>query len=179
MNCFGCGLKVHTVWILIYLPFLPFFLLHPPTFSSWWRTCWSGACALLSIFDAQDWIYDVRLCTLMSICSVSRNIRNPYVKGLHSHALGWLVLMYLASILKELYTRFVWGNFYEFDDDWKEIYDVCLCNVIPIFSVKLNIPNPCVKGLHSHELEWLVFMYLDSTLRELYIRFVWRNLYDV
>ena len=62
-------------------------------------------------------LYDAYICTLIPIFSVIRNIRNPCVKGLHSHALEWLVFLYLASILKELYTRFVWGIFTEFDDD--------------------------------------------------------------
>ena len=53
----------------------------------WWHTCWSGACALLSIFRAQAMKYDVWLCNLMYISSVSRKIRNTCMKGLHSHAL--------------------------------------------------------------------------------------------
>ena len=53
----------------------------------WWRTCWSDSCALMRIVDAQDLIYDVWLCNIISICSVSRNIRNTCMKGLHSHAL--------------------------------------------------------------------------------------------
>ena len=52
------------IQVLIYLPILPFFLLHSPTLSCWWCTCWSGACTLLSIFDSQYWVYDVWLCTL-------------------------------------------------------------------------------------------------------------------
>ena len=100
-------LKVHTTRVLIYLPLLSFPLIHSPTLSCWWRTCWSGACTLLSIFDSQDWVYDVWIFNLISIWYLSRNIINPYVKGLHSHALEWLVFMYFASILKELYNIFV------------------------------------------------------------------------
>jgi len=85
--------------IIIYYPILSL-LLHSPTLSCWGRTCWSGACALLSIFDAQDEKYDVCLCNHMPICYVIRNIRNTCMKGLHSHALELLVFMDLASILE-------------------------------------------------------------------------------
>ena len=94
-------------WILIYLPILSFLLLHCPTLSCWCCTCWSGDFTLMSIFDYKYWVYYLCICTIMCILSVSRNIINPFVKGLNSHALEWLVFMYLASILKELYIIFV------------------------------------------------------------------------
>ena len=38
--------------ILIYLLILSFLLLHSPTLSCWWHTCWSGAFPLMRIFGA-------------------------------------------------------------------------------------------------------------------------------
>ena len=99
---FSFRLKVHTSLVIIYLPLLSFLLLHSPTLSCWWRTCWSGSCTLLRIFEAQDLIYDVSTFTIISICFVSWNIRNPCMKSLRSHALEWLVFMCLDSILERV-----------------------------------------------------------------------------
>ena len=77
--------------------------------------------------------------------------------------------MYLDSILKELYIWFVWRILYEFDDYGGEINDKLIFNSMNILSVSRNPRNPSVKGLHSHALEWLVFMYLASIWKELYM----------
>ena len=53
----------------------------------WWRTCWSGACTLMNLFDSKYWIHDVWICTIIYILYVIINIINPCVKGLHYHAL--------------------------------------------------------------------------------------------
>ena len=100
------------------------------------------------------------------------------MKNLHSHDIESLVFMNLDSILKEFYIRFVWGLFYEFDDIWEEIYDLLICNFMYICSVSQNIRNSCVKILYSHAIESLVFMTLDSILKEFYIRFVWGIWYE-
>ena len=50
----------------------------------WWHTCWSDYYALLRIIDAQALISDVWMCNIISIFSVSRNIRNTCMKGSHS-----------------------------------------------------------------------------------------------
>ena len=59
--------------------------------------------------DVGEAMNDVWLYTFMTICSVAPNTWNSYVKILHSHVDKSLVFMYLASILKEFYIRFVWG----------------------------------------------------------------------
>ena len=107
------------------LPSSPF-----PHTRMWWRTCWSGACILLNLFDSQDWVCDVWICTLIYILIVYRNIRNSCVKILHSHAIESLVFMNLASILKEFYIIFVWGLFYEFD---YVCIDICMMYITTIF----------------------------------------------
>ena len=101
-SCFIFLVEFHTIQVLIYLPILSFLLLHSSTLSCWWRTCWSGACTFLIIVDAKYLMYDVWLCNTMSIFSVSLNIINTCMKGLHSHVLDWLVFMYLASILERV-----------------------------------------------------------------------------
>ena len=105
---FSCSLKVHIVLIMICIPILSFLFLHSPTLSCWWHTCWSGVCALMRIVDAKDLMYDVWLCNLMSICSVSRNIRNTCMKGLHSPcswitSFQWIWLQYWSSFVLDLY----------------------------------------------------------------------------
>ena len=71
---------------------------------------------LSEFYDVVKSIYYFLLYNFMSLCSVGRNPRNPYVKLLHSNAIESLVSMNLASILKESCIRFVWGMFSEFDD---------------------------------------------------------------
>ena len=87
MNEFYLQFEFPYIRILIYLLILSVLLLHSPTLSCWGRTCWSGACALLSIFGSQDEKYDVCICNIISIWSVSINIKNTYVRGPHCHAL--------------------------------------------------------------------------------------------
>ena len=67
--------------ILIYLLIFSVLLLHSRTLSCWWHTCWSDSCAFLRMFDAQDFIYDVWICNIISIFCVSRNIKNTCMKG--------------------------------------------------------------------------------------------------
>ena len=114
----------------------------------------------------------------MSIFSLARNPINSYVKSLHSHAIESLVSMTLTSILKESCIRFVWGMFYEFDDVVTTIYDVILYNLKYLLSVNRNPRNPDVKLLHSHDIESLVSMTLDSILKEYCIIFVWGMFYE-
>ena len=101
LSCFSFRLKFHTSRVLIYFPFLSFLFLHFPLLLSWWHTCWSGACAFLSILDAKYWVYYVCICTHISICFLFRNIKNICVKSLHSNAFELLVLMKMVARLEE------------------------------------------------------------------------------
>ena len=76
-------------------------------------------------------------------------------------------LMFMAH-LWEWRLRFV-----ESMDAQASVYDVWICNFMSIFSVSLNPRKSCVKSLHYHTFESLVFMNLISSLKEFYIRFVW------
>ena len=91
--------------------------------------------------------------------------------GLHSHAIGTLVSMTLASILKESYIIFVWGMLYDFDDFLTVIYDFLLFNFMSMCSVGWNPRNPHMKLLHSHAIESLVSVTLASILKENCIKF--------
>ena len=70
--------------------------------------------------DVVTAIYDVLLSNFMSLCSVGRNPRNPYVKLLQFHATNSLLFMYLTPILNELYTRIVHEGIYMFFNTFGE-----------------------------------------------------------
>ena len=69
---------------------------------------------LSEFYDVVTTIYDLLLYNFMSLCSVGRNLRNPYVKLLHSRAIESLVSMTLALILEEYCIIFVGGFSFEF-----------------------------------------------------------------
>ena len=82
----------------------------------WWRTCWSDYCALLRMVDAQDLIYDVCICNMISICSVRRNIINTCMKGSHSpcswitsfHGFGFNIEVALYQICMRTFIWVLW-----------------------------------------------------------------------
>ena len=135
---------------------------------------------ILSEFDdVGEEIYYVIICNLSPIFYSSLNPRNYCVKRLHSHAIVSLVFMDFGFNIEvvlykicTIYILWVWGCF--------DIHILCITiYLISIISVGRNPRNSSVKGLHSHALELIVCMYLASTLKELYIIFIWRNLSDV
>ena len=84
------------LWFLVLIPYKssshlsPYSLITSSPFLHtlmWWRTCWSGACALMNINDEKYWVYYVFIYTIIFIFPLIQNIINPSVKGLHSHAL--------------------------------------------------------------------------------------------
>ena len=55
-----------------------------PHIHIWWCTCWSDSCALMTIVDGQDLIYDVWICNIISILYLGINLINTCMKGSHS-----------------------------------------------------------------------------------------------
>ena len=52
----------------------------------WWRTCENGACAWLSLVDAQAWVHDVWLYNMVSLYSVVKSseihVQNAHISKL-------------------------------------------------------------------------------------------------
>ena len=111
---------------------LSFLLLHSPTLSCWWRTCWSGDFSLLHPFDVQYGVYDICIFNFMYMLFLNQNPINSYVKSLHSHVIKPLVFMNLASILKEFYIIFVWRIFSEFYYFWKQIFILYMTSIFHV-----------------------------------------------
>ena len=91
------------------IPYSPF-----PHTQNWWCTCWSDYCALMRMVDAQDLIYYVWICNIISIFYVSINIINTSIKGSNSpcswrtsfHGFGFNIEVDLYHICMR---KFIWS----------------------------------------------------------------------